>query len=154
MMPFASRILSASFLSLPVWLLGIGVFAIGKGEYYRGTYIAAWSAYLAASLLAGLILPPPTHKIGWLKSWAWLFLLGLVAWMVGLIVVGVLNLTPLCVGQDNGDGTNDLVLCLLYSILAAVVYSPLMLGILLWSTGIGGALLQYLERRRARSPAI
>jgi hypothetical protein len=153
-MPFASRIVAAFFLSLPAWVVGIGVYAIGNDQYYRDTYLAAWSVYLAVSLLAGLLIPPSTQNLGWLKSWAWLFLLGLAAWMSGLVVVGVLNLTPLCIGQDNGDGINDLALCVFYTILAAVFYSPLILGILLWSTGIGGALLHYQARRRANPPAI
>lgn len=153
-MPFASRIVAAFFLSLPAWVVGIGVYAIGNDQYYRDTYLAAWSVYLAVSLLAGLLIPPSTQNLGWLKSWVWLFLLGLAAWMSGLVVVGVLNLTPLCIGQDNGDGINDMALCVFYTILAAVVYSPLVLGILLWSTGIGGALLHHLARRRASSSAI
>jgi hypothetical protein len=153
-MPFASRIVAAFFLSLPAWVVGIGVYAIGNDQYYRDTYLAAWSVYLVGSLLAGLLIPPPAQKFGWLKSWAWLFLLGVVAWMSGLLVVGVLNLTPLCIGQDNGDGINDLGLCVFYTILAAVFYSPLILGILLWSTGIGGALLHHLVSRRASPSAI
>ncbi len=33
-----------------------------------------------------------------------------LAWAASLFVLGGLNMTPLCAGRDNGDGTNDVFL--------------------------------------------
>jgi hypothetical protein len=54
-------------------------------------------------------------------------------------ILGLLSLTPLCIGQDNGDGSNDLGLCAFQAMLLAVLYSPpvlLMLGLASGAAGL------------------
>jgi hypothetical protein len=36
-----------------------------------------------------------------------------IAWCLSALVLAVINLTPLCLGQDNGDGRNNLAMCVL-----------------------------------------
>jgi hypothetical protein len=55
----------------------------------------------------------------------WLLIAGVVAWIFTLLVLGFLNFSPLCIGQDNGEGINTSTLCLMYTMLDALVYSPL-----------------------------
>lgn len=45
-----------------------------------------------------------------------------IAWCLSAPVLAVINLTPLCLGQDNGDGRNSLAICLL---LAAVWFGAM-----------------------------
>jgi hypothetical protein len=49
---------------------------------------------------------------------------GSLAWMIGLFSLTLFNFTAFCVGIDNGDGTNTFTLCSLYTVAAAVPYSP------------------------------
>ncbi|MCU0612042.1 MAG: hypothetical protein MUE60_09675 [Candidatus Eisenbacteria bacterium] len=36
-----------------------------------------------------------------------------ISWCLSALVLAVINLTPLCLGQDNGDGRNNLAMCVL-----------------------------------------
>jgi len=74
--------------------------------------------------------------------WLWILVQGLLAWAMTLFVLGLLNLTPLCVGQDNGDGNNDFALCNFMTALSGVVYTPLYLGMLVISSLIGNWVLR------------
>jgi hypothetical protein len=78
--------------------------------------------------------------------WLWLFIAGGLAWLITLLSLALLNLTPLCVGQDNSDGINDLGLCFLYTFLVTLIYSPIELVLLLLSAFAGGKILHSLIR--------
>ena len=71
---------------------------------------------------------------------------GGVAWLIALLSLALLNITPLCVGQDNGDGMNSYSLCILYAVLITLVYSPPVLILLTLSALIGGKILSALIR--------
>jgi hypothetical protein len=45
------------------------------------------------------------------------------AWLIALLSYAQLNVTPLCIGQNNGDETNSSYLSILYRVLVAFVYS-------------------------------
>jgi hypothetical protein len=72
----------------------------------------------------------------------WIYAQGVLAWIVAVIVLGTLNLTPLCVGQNNGDGNNDFPLCIVQTVLVAFVYTPLEFFLLFLSAVIGGLVLR------------
>jgi hypothetical protein len=118
------------------------------GEYFGKTYLIVSEVFLAAGLVLGFFLPAllPAH---WKRHpILWLFGQGLLAWLVAVLVLGVLNLTPLCIGQENGDGTNDLVLCLMQSVMVPIAFSPLEFTLLSLTALPGGSLIKWLVRRK------
>jgi hypothetical protein len=70
----------------------------------------------------------------------------LLSGLVAILALGLLNLTPLCVGQDNGDGNNDLALCVLQSVMVAIVFSPLEFVLLCLTALPGGWLITGLVK--------
>ena len=105
-------------LAASAWIL----FWSGQG-YYRPVYPWVSLAFAFTSFSLGLF---HAHHPGAGVRFAgrWLLLFGLLAWLTALACLALLNMTPLCIGQDNGDGINNLGLCTLYTLLAAVFYSP------------------------------
>jgi hypothetical protein len=62
---------------------------------------------------------------------------GLLAWALALLVLGFLNMTPMCVGQNNGDGNNNFVMCMFMTALSGIVYAPVYLVVLAMSAFTG-----------------
>lgn len=134
---FSTGLLSA----LPALLIGICVFFCFQNEYFWNSYLIMAAILALSSFSWGYFLP------GWMKGgkfdypWLWLFIAGGLAWLITMIMHGLLNLTSLCIGQDNGDGINDVSLCVLYTVMAGLVYTPGMLVVLLANSFIGGKIL-------------
>jgi hypothetical protein len=63
---------------------------------------------------------------------------GLLAWIAALLDLGLSNLTPLCVGQNNSDGNNERGICLLVTALSGILYMRIYLMVLSVSSLIGG----------------
>ena len=101
---------------------------------------------ISTSLLLGQILPAWLHGGRFEYPWLWLFITGGLAWLIALLSLALLNNTPLCVGQNNGDGTNSYSLCVLYTVLVTLVYSSFELVLLALSAFIGGKILSALIR--------
>jgi hypothetical protein len=76
----------------------------------------------------------------------WFFGQGLLAWLVAILALGLVNLTPLCVGQDNGDGNNDFALCMLQTVMVPIVSSPLEFILLCLTALSGGWLIKRLVK--------
>ncbi len=100
----------------------------------------AGEIYLVASLALGFIVPYLDSRHWKRHSILWISGQEVVAWMLAILALTVLNLTPLCIGQDNGDGINDLALCMLQPAMANIIYSP-MGFILLCLTALPGGWL-------------
>lgn len=117
--------LIGSLISIPALLFLAFFLRTTRGEYYFPLYRAMGSVYWVVSLLSGAIV---TYRFAGSVSRrriAFYFFLGsVIAWFVSLLVLAALNLTPLCIGQDNGDGNNDVKLCMLYVLLISIAYSP------------------------------
>ena len=101
-----------------------------RGEYFYGAYLIVGLVFWSASIL----LSSPIARIRWFMATRWrtvlFFFLSLsLAWLLASGVMLCLSLTPLCVGQDNGDGTNTLPMCVIQALLIALVTSvPVLLG--------------------------
>lgn len=58
------------------------------------------------------------------------FMASLVAWLISLVALTVINFTPLCLGQDNGDGSNSAGACvflaMVWSVYMSLLVVPLM----------------------------
>jgi hypothetical protein len=97
---------------------------------------------LAVSFALGFFIPAlvPTH---WKRHpILWFFSQGLLAWLVAILALGLVNLSPLCVGQDNGDGNNDFALCMLQSVMVPIVCTPLEFILLCLTSLSGGWLIK------------
>ena len=140
------RVLSGIFNKVPAAVFGALVFLTAGNEYYWKVYYLLAISFLVASFLIGISLPAAIPSRWLRRPGLWLFGQGLSAWLVTLLVFGLLNLTPLCVGQDNGDGNNDLILCVVQTILVSLIYSPLEFILLSLSALSGGWLVKRLNK--------
>jgi hypothetical protein len=118
------------------------ILLIGGKDYFWPVYRIVGGAFLIASLVIGYFASTMLPKFFAHYPGLSIFILGLLAWIAGLLVLGLLNLTPMCVGQDNGDGNNNLSLCIFQSVLVGIFYTPLELLFLTPSALIGGLLLK------------
>jgi hypothetical protein len=98
--------------------------------------------YLCISLAIGSLLPGVLPKAWPLRSGWWIAVQGTAAWVFALVVLGMVNLTPLCLGQDNGDGSNDLSLCVIQTALVGFFYSFPQAVLLALSAIPGGMLIK------------
>ena len=98
-------------------------------------------SFFLTSLILGLILPILLQGSKFNYPWLWVFIAGGLAWLVVLAVFALLNLTPLCIDQDNGDGINNIALCTMYTVLVSLVYSPVVLIITTLNAIICGNIL-------------
>jgi hypothetical protein len=126
------RLVSAFFTGLPGFLF-LFLFLVSDSfgrDYWWGTYTAVLIVLSLTSLLLGFALPTLFQKLRTRQPWFWIFIQGLLPWGMSLAILGLLNLTPLCVGQNNGDGNNDLGMCMFMTALSGIVYTPFYLGLL------------------------
>jgi len=146
-MSLSTRILGAAITSVPAIVLGAFVVLSAGEEYFWRTYGWVCGVFLAASFVLGLILSPRMQGSRPRRAWLWLLLAGALAWLTAVFTLALLNLTPLCVGQDNGDGNNDLALCVVQTAAVALVYSPFEFALLGLSAVLGGLLANSRIRR-------
>jgi hypothetical protein len=119
------RLFSGFVTILPATVLWMLISISAGSEYFWKSYFIVSRVFLAVSFALGFFIPAlaPAH---WKRHpILWFFGQGLLAWLVAILALGLVNLTPLCVGQDNGDGNNDFALCMVQTILVPIVYSPL-----------------------------
>lgn len=115
--------LSIGLTSLPSLAWTFLIHLAQDGEYFWIVYRLVSVLFLLASLILGGGLPALFPKAWARRPGLWLATQMLLAWGCALAALGLLNLTPLCVGQDNGDGSNDLALCVVQSALVGFIYS-------------------------------
>jgi len=118
-------LLVGGILSIPALLLLFFATLSYRREYFFSMYAVAWSVFWIASFFAGFVIahfmPPGASR--WRKVLHF-FIGAVLAWVLSLAVLGALSVTPLCVGQDNGDGNNDIFQCLFQNLLVSLVYTP------------------------------
>jgi hypothetical protein len=136
-MSTSNRLVSSLFAAIPGFFILILLFATnlyGK-DYWWGTYLAALIVLVVAAAFLGYLIPSIFHN----KFPAWLLIVisGIVAWVLSLFVLGVLNMTPLCIGQNNGDGNNDFGMCMFMTALSSILYTPVYLGLVAASSLVG-----------------
>lgn len=145
-MPIFLRFTSTFVTALPAMVFCI-LIAISSGcEYFWKSYYIVSGLFLAVSFATGFFIPvlAPAH---WKRHpILWFFSQGLLAWLVAILVLLVINLTPLCVGQDNGDGNNDFALCMVQTMMVTIVYSPIEFILLSITAFIGGTFIRRLGK--------
>ena len=138
-----NRLLSAFFTALPglfLFILFLSSSWHGR-DYWWGTYTAVLLVLFMTSLVLGFALPEMFQKLRMRHPWQWILLQGLLAWLISLAVLWLLNLTPLCIGQNNGDGNNDLGMCMFMTVMSGIVYTPIYFGMLVVSSLMGHSIL-------------
>jgi hypothetical protein len=119
-------------------------------EYYWKSYFLVCGVFLAASFAFGFI-PPALIPKKWLHHPSlWFFGQGCLAWFVAIFALGMVNLSPLCIGQDNGDGNNDIALCVVQTVMVALVFSPLEFILLCLMALPGGWLIKRIAKGWAK----
>lgn len=135
------RILRTFFTALPAVVYYILAVTSDwmRGEYYQPVIITAVTVLFGSALLLGALQP------GWLRpAWCWILAVGFVSMLMALFTTTVLNATPLCVGQDNGDGNNNLGTCMGISFLYGIFYGIPYLSMLGASALFGHWILKQL----------
>jgi hypothetical protein len=99
-----------------------------RGEYFFTVYQVTSTVFLVSSVGVGI------HRVrrpeAFVKKPIALLFSGMMySWVLAFVTLAVLNLTPLCVGQDNGDGMNAIGHCIMNTALVGVVYSIVVLAI-------------------------
>jgi hypothetical protein len=121
---------AASLVTVPAFLFWFFIQLIAHAEYYFIAYASMALVYLAGSFLSAItIVYRISHEESPKNITGNLFKASTTAWLVSLLTLTILNLTPLCVGQDNGDGSNDVKLCVIYTWLVALSCSSLVVPI-------------------------
>jgi hypothetical protein len=141
-----TRNYSAIFSVIPALILAAFSLTTFRGEYFWLPYALVSVVFITASALLGLFLPARLHGSRLNRPWMWILVQGTLAWGLALLTLAILNTTPLCVGQDNGDGINNLTLCIVQTIGVAIASTPVALTLLGLSALAGGAIL---DRRAA-----
>jgi len=97
-----------------------------KDKYYTLPWQIAAIVFVSASFLFGQISfgrqradefvssTEIRRRFFWSVTWAWI---------LGVAVLFALSFTPLVLGQDNGDGSNGIDLCIFFAIASSLVYS-------------------------------
>lgn len=133
--------------SIFLWMF---ISIVAGNENYWISYFIVSGLYLVVSLALGIFVPTlaPAH---WKRHPVlWLLGQGLLAWLVAALALGLINLTPMCVGQENGDGINDFALCMAQTVMVPIACLPLEF-ILICLTALPGG---WLIKRLVKSGAI
>jgi hypothetical protein len=134
--------------TIPAVAIWIIIFVSAGSDYYWRVYFMVGWIYLVTCLGLGVIIPYLAQRHWKHHPTLWIFGQGLLAWGVATLALIVLSLTPLCIGQDNGDGVNDLALCMLQTGLVSFVYTPLGFTMLFLTALPGGWLIKQLIKAK------
>jgi hypothetical protein len=147
---FQIRLLSCVMTTIPALVYWYLISMLAGSDYFWKTYLIVGEIFLAISMAIGFIFPSLILERWKRHPVLWLFIQGMLAWTATVIALAFFNLTPLCIGQNNGDGNNDLILCMVQTSLVSIVYSPLEFVLLCLTVLPGGWLIQrYVESRQA-----
>lgn len=125
-MLFPHRIFSTLLSALPGLFFYAFLSVMSAGQYWQPVYQIAGAAFIVSSALSGLVLATLFQsERSRFRAAAAVFCAVVLGWLAFTCVLGLANLTPLCVGQDNDDGNNDVAMCILIAVLSTAVYTPL-----------------------------
>lgn len=141
------RILSGLATAFPASVYWILIVSLSGGDYFWKPYFLVSTIFLLISSATGYSMPALAGA-GWIRCpTVWILAQGWLSWLAALVLLWAVNLTPLCIGQVNGDGRNDLALCLIQTGLVSIVYLPLEFCLLLLAALPGGWLARQLLKR-------
>ncbi len=135
------RILNAIFTSMPAIGFGILEYISHDIDYFWRIYDITIAVFLVASLFLGFFIPVFLRKIRITNPWLNVIIPALLAYIIAGLALAAISITPLCIGQENGDGTNNLSQCIAVSGVVSLALSPLELLMLTFSTFFGVAII-------------
>jgi hypothetical protein len=144
------RFFSGFVTAIPAAVFWIIITQTMAGEYFGVTYIIVSEIFMIVSFVFGFFIPTLFTKHWKRHPTFWLFGQGLLAWLVAVLVLGLFNLSPLCIGQENGDGINDLGLCMAQTVMVPLAFSPMEFILLCLSVLPGGWLIKRLIKSEAK----
>ena len=111
-----NSVLIILFHSIPGMLFLLFALSMRR-EYFFTVYLLTGIVFLVSSMGFGV------HRVrrpdSFLKKPTALLFFGMMfSWVLAFLTLAVLNLTSLCVGQDNGDGLNEICQCIMNTILS------------------------------------
>jgi len=71
---------------------------------------------------------------------------GSLSWVVTLLLLGIFSMTPLCIGQENGDGVNNLAACMERAVMSGLVCTPVYFSLLIASAFFGNWVIKLFEQ--------
>ncbi len=129
-------------IATSVILPAVSILLLGSTTEYWGIIYRYWAVLSTGLLLLMFLMAIQYFGEQFTKHYVYI---ALFTWGLCFIPLAILNSTPLCVGQDNGDGNNTFVMCGIYSIIwwffQSFLVIPLILGL--------SILIQKVVRRRA-----
>ena len=124
------------FHSIPSLLFMLFAFTM-RDEYFFTVYLLTSIVFLVSSI--GMGIHHVRRSDAFLKKPTALLFFGMMfSWVLAFLTLAVLNLTPLCVGQDNGDGMNGISQCIMYTVLSGSIYSMINLALVAAVAYTGG----------------
>ena len=120
---------------------------IGRRRVFLEGILPRLAVFLAASFALGFFIPALSPALWKRQPVLWLLGQGMLAWLLALLALWIINLTPLCVGQDNGDGNNNVALCALETVMVSLTCSPLEFLLLSLTALPGGWLIKRLGQK-------
>lgn len=117
------------FMSAILLLIAtLSIFIVGSTTEYWGVIYRYWAMSCASLMLLTFLVA--NWFLG--KQFQKRYLqVALLAWGLCIVPLALINSTSLCVGQDNGDGNNSMLMCGIYSILWWIFQSFLVVPIIL-----------------------
>ncbi len=80
------------------------------------------SAFLTISLSGGDAAPGISARQ--------FFTAALIAWLVSCVALAIINFTPMCLRQDNGDGTNTVGMCVFLTVIWPIFMSVIIVPVI------------------------
>jgi hypothetical protein len=151
--PILKRLHSSFFTALPALLLVV-MFQISGfpgSEPWWNMFLTVLIFLLGGSLVAGFIFPSLFTRAGIKPPMVWILVQGILMWGFALFLLGGFSLTPFCIGQENGDGVNNLAECIQRATMSGLVCTPVYLGLLIANAFIGSWAMRFIEPRMARN---
>jgi len=138
-MSLITRITTACFTACPGFLFfGLVMLSGMDREYYWISILTGVSVLVGSALQFGFFVPPAFRP-----KWFWIMAAGFAAMLMALFAIAVVNTTPLCVGQNNGDGNSSFGMCMGYVILYAFFYGIPYLFLLAVSAFVGHWVMKF-----------
>jgi hypothetical protein len=130
------RMAQGLLATVPALLFGsLAFIAFEPAAYYSRLWQIAAVVFIAGSLLLGFIVAGRREAVGGdAAARNRLLFCGAVAWGLAVATLFALSVTPLCVGQDNGDGANGYPECVFFAVLSSLVYSSAVLPVVFVSS--------------------
>jgi hypothetical protein len=132
---------------MPALLFALSTVVLSWGEYYAFTYLIVSAVFCTLSFLLGTNIPARVRLGQGDRIKLLVFRSTALAWIASLLLLAILNVTPLCVGQNNGDGRNTIGMCCSYTVVASAAYSVLVVGLASFTAVAAASFLARLIER-------